>query len=701
MWNIEEFWKQKLAGAENAGISKIAGWSSNTLEMPGFVEPTLSLVEGDPSDAQLFIIAAPGAVGKSSYARALAAATKSVIVDLARTAPLGGGFFKGELANAFGLDALSNAGKGKIALVVDALDEAQMRVGPQSYEAGLLDLAGIAGSASALPAVLLGRALAAENAFLLLTANGFKVALFKVEFFGDDQAAQYLINKLPIVAARSEKVAAAFRTHGDVFRELAESARVKLKALAGCDQTNFAGYAPVLDAICEFALEGDGLNPKAKMAKLTSASQIDLIDDITLSILEREQEKLRGQFQEQHADASASTLSKLYTVEDQLEQVSFNLFGGTAPPYPELPKEAYYTTYQEMVETFAPQHPFVSASGAASNPVFAAFVVAWALRKSGHADLVRKAVLAKPNLMSGIFFELYDRQLQSEPGAKMPLADVGILYQALNSQITPGQRVQLEVLDQDASTIEVSFEILAKVDSKGDPLDGKTWGPYPSENDSMLELHSPFSNVYVDAPIMMQLGDGIVQQIGAPTELAVQALMISAKQVLVHPNAADAAKEFQTATIFAEEADLTGVQTVTVRDGATLSVSWPNATIFPWNSHVVDIPAAADEGVDFMRRRVRRILTAFRSHSKGALVRLAAKIDSNRMTKDERGVALVDKLIKDGILVPFDAGKFYRLDQDIMGKVMGVGYHDLAQSRFTPQLDSYLTDVLAGMPKAR
>ncbi len=133
---------------------------------------------------------------------------------------------------------------------------------------------------------------------------------------------------------------------------------------------------------------------------------------------------------------------------------------------------------------------------------------------------------------------------------------------------------------------------------------------------------------------------------------------------------------------------------MTVRDAA-LSVWWPDAKAYPWNSYVVEVPAAADEDVTFLRRRLRRILTAFRSHSKGALVRLAAKIDHSRMTKDARGIALVDKLIEDKILVPFDAGKFYQLDPDIMGNILGVGYHDLAQSRFTPESDSYLNDVLA------
>jgi len=75
-------------------------------------------------------------------------------------------------------------------------------------------------------------------------------------------------------------------------------------------------------------------------------------------------------------------------------------------------------------------------------------------------------------------------------------------------------------------------------------------------------------------------------------------------------------------------------------------------------------------------------------------VRLAAKIDHGRMIKDARGRALVEKLIHDRILTRFDAGKFYQLDPDAMGQILGVHYQDLQQSRFTPESDSYLLDVL-------
>lgn len=699
MFDIKSYWTRRLPSATLPIVSRLPGWTSEPSSVPGFVEPNLTLVDGDPDAAKLILIAAPGAVGKSSYARALASAANLVIVDLAKTSPLGGNFFKGGLANAFDLKALSDAADGKMGMVIDALDEAQMRAGPQGYQAGLLDLAGIANSRFALPAVLLGRALAAEEAYLTLQAAGYAACLFQIEFFTGEQSSRYLVNKLPIVAARTHKVEAAFQDHGGTFLELAKRTLGRIMEVAGAERTQFAGYAPVLDAICEFALEEDGLNPRAKLSKLGSTSQIELINDITTSILEREQGKLQSQFLEHHPDASVDLLGHLYTVQEQLQRVAFNIFGGPEPTPPVLSDPALQATYLEMVGSFAPQHPFLVGTGNASNPVFAAYVVAWALMQDGLSGVARKAVLAKQALLSGVVFEFYIRQLVSSGESHIPLADVGVLYQALNSQITPGQRVQLEI-GEGQYFIEVNFEILERADPKtGNVPEGATWGPYTSTDTSPLELHSPLSNVYIDAPIWVELGDGITQQIGAPTELTVATLSIAAKDVLVHGTPFDGQKELQTASLIAEEASCESVQGVTVRE-ATLAVSWPGAKAFPWTAYVSDIPGVARD-VTFMRRRLRKILTAFRSHSKGALVRLAAKINSSRMTKDARGVALVNKLIEDEILVPFDSGKFLRLDPDVMGKVLGVGYQALAQSRFSPECDSYLADIagrVAGDP---
>jgi hypothetical protein len=694
MYTISDYWGRRLKGASHPQQSQLAGWSARPDGVEGFVEPELTVREGDPESAKILIVAAPGAVGKSSFARHLGQAVNYAMVDLALTSPLGGNFFKGGLANAFGLGALSAAAAGNIGLIVDALDEAQLRAGPQGYEAGLLDLATVAASSGGLPTVLFGRALAAEDAYLLLFDAGFSVCLFQIEFFDATRAGMYLQSKLPIVARRNESVLAAFNTHQQAFNKLAAETRMRLTSVQGGNEPRFAGYAPVLDAICEFTLESEELNPQTRLAKLGSDNQIELIRDITSSILDREQKKLVAQFSEQHPNLPENVASALYTPAEQLGRVSSVLFGSSPPKPPVLSDATLQTAYLEMVAQFAPQHPFLSGSSGPANLVFAGYVVVWALTQGADADVARKAIRAKPSLVSGVLFELYVNWLLGDKARSLPLADVGILYQSLSSQIATGQRVSLEIAEEaDENTLEVQFEILERADQAGNVKQGLVWGPFPSAHGTILELRSPFSNVFIDASIWVQLGDDITQQVGAPTEITTSQLSISAKQLLIHQASGNTQPERQTVLLIAQEADCDSVQNVLVKDSAVLAVSWPGAKIHPWVSFVTEVPTAPPD-IDFMRRRLKKILTAFRSHSKGSLVRLAAKIDHSRMTKDARGRALVSRLISDKILTAFDAGKFYVLDPDRMGLLLGVTYQGLNLQRFTEKSDAYLADVL-------
>ena len=693
MFDFENFWTRRLGGAKTAPTSKLAGWVGVPDEVAGFVEPTLTLMEGDASTAKILIVSAPGAVGKSSFARHLSRAVKFAAIDLSQASPLGGNFFKGGVANAFGWNALSDAANGELGLIVDALDEAQLRATPQAYAAGLVDLASIAATEKALPTVLFGRTLAAEEAWLQLSEAGYDACLFQIDFFDEARAKIYISNKLPILAQRSASVKAAFENHPDAFRHLALEIRRRLTSLDAGAEARFAGYAPVLDAICAFTLESDALNPQARLADLEADSQIKLIRSVSEAILVREQGKLHAQLIESRPDAPRAEIATLYNAEEQLRRVASQLFGVAAPEPPAISDPALRDSYSEMIAQFMPQHPFLDGkSTGPANLVFAGYVMVWALTKGGMAELARKALRSRSTFISGVLFDLYVQWLDDSADKVLPLSDIGPLYEALKSQIATGQRASLEIAeDEGATSLVVNFEIIDRLDQDGG---GRTYGPFSSTPDSALELQTPVTNVSIEAPIWVVLGDGTVQQIGAPSEITVKELTISAKQVLVYPSSTEQESERQTVYLSAEEADTQAVQTVVVKD-VNFGVSWPGAKHHPWIAYATEPRAAPNPDIAFMRRRLRRVLTAFRSHSKGKLVRLAAKIDHLRMTKDARGARLVDQLVADHILTTFDAGKFYVLDPDRMGDVLGVDYQSLQQQHFTVRSDAYLERVLA------
>jgi len=484
-------------------------------------------------------------------------------------------------------------------------------------------------------------------------------------------------------------------SHRSAFTHLAYETRSRLTSIAGGAEQRFAGYAPVLDAICEFTLDPQELNPQARLAKLDATSQIKVIRDIAHSILDREQSKLVTQLREQHPGLTSEQASVLYSPDEQLGRVAATIFGGVVPTPANISDTALRNAYLDMVAQFAPQHPFLNGASGPANLVFAAYVVVWALTDGEKADVARRATRAHSNLVSGVLFELYANWLAEDQRRVLPLVDVGILYQALTSQVAAGQRVSLEIGQEDeGASLAVQFEILERTDpNTGIAQQGQVWGPFASSNETLLELRTPISNVFIEAPIWAELGDGTFQQIGAPTEIQASQLTISAKQILVHQASSDTVPERQTVSLIADEAGCQTVQTVSIKD-ATLAVAWPGARIHPWTPYVAE-PRMALPEIDFMRRRLRRIFTGFSSHSRGKLVRLAAKIDHSRITKDACGVALLDQLVTDRILTMFDAGKFYALDPDRMGELLGVDYQSLQQQRFTPQSDEYLANVLA------
>jgi hypothetical protein len=469
------------------------------------------------------LVAAPGAVGKSTYARKLCDATSFALIDLAKTEPLGGNFFTGGIANAFGYEALASVTRGKLGLIVDALDEAQLRSGVEGFGAGLLDLGKIVGANEALPAALFGRAAAAEEAWLRLSDAKIDVCLLQIEFFDEPKAIAYIQRKLPVVAKRREKTAIAYERHKDVFLNFALSTRLRLTSTPGGEERRFAGYAPVLDAICSFALEQDALNPAARAAELEGNGPVEPIDSIARSILERERGKVVAQLTETGLFPAALSKSEIYPAEEQIGRVAAILLGSPAPRGPTIVDRDQRQAYDEMIRGFSPQHPFLDGAGGPANVAFAAFVLVWALTSSDNAaEPARKVLQIHPNFASGIFFELYARWLREKPSNEaaarvIPLADVGPLYAALVSQVDLGERPALEISEQEGEQdLEVSFEIVRQIDTAtGERPDGRQYGPFSSSSDGILELRGPISNAFINAPIIAVVGDDIALTMAA------------------------------------------------------------------------------------------------------------------------------------------------------------------------------------------
>lgn len=690
---VLEGWLSRLGGAVLPAKSEKQGWFIDQAADPTFVEPTLRIIQGDPLTAKAVVVAAPGAVGKSTYARTLAAASSYVLVDLAQAELLGGNFFVGGVANAFGVPALTAAAEGRLGLIVDALDEAQLRSGSEGFAAGLSDLGQIVRHPAALPTVLFGRSAAAEEAWLLLNEMGLVSCLMEIEYFDSPKALAYIDRKLANLADRRPETKAAYARHPESFRALAIATRDKLIEMPGGGDPRFAGYAPVLDAVCSYAVEGESLNPRMRIAQLSAESPVALVARIAETILEREQGKLVAQMQ---ADVGLEDVDipTVYSTTEQLARLASTLTGSLPPSGPSFGKPDAKRAYDRMVASLFPQHPFLDARSNPSNAAFAAYVLVWALTSSLEAEAARRALAARPSLSSGLLFEFYMMWLNEGGGSaltsassrNLTLADVGPLYAAFASQAEQGHQPVLEITGEVGDgSVEVSFEMEA-----ADNEEARDYGPFDVPSNEVLHFQGPLANVRISAPVALILGDGTSVSITAPAEIDVDQLEIAGRELRVYRAAIGVAEELQEVALNAADAVVERIERV-VASGARLSVCFPGARRHPWTDYAAEPSVAPSLEVEVLRRRMRKLLTAFRSHSKGALVRYAAKIEHARMMKrGDLGPRLLQKLQEDGILSKFDAGKFYVLHPAKMAAALDMDYQALQRQRWSQKADEYL-----------
>src|SRR5690606_21763046 len=154
-YSVERFRSENLAGlVRNQGLAELPGWYGNLSPMQWFVPANITpRPEFSDLTQSVWLIAAPGAVGKSTLAKEVCALTGAVYLDLAEASTVAGNYLAGGL---FYTGLLDSWYKGAAAILVDALDEARLRVTQSGFEDFLADVAKVSEKGRA-PIILLGR----------------------------------------------------------------------------------------------------------------------------------------------------------------------------------------------------------------------------------------------------------------------------------------------------------------------------------------------------------------------------------------------------------------------------------------------------------------------------------------------------------------------------------------------------------------
>jgi hypothetical protein len=346
----------------------------------GYVRPTFK-VQDWPDAASVLLIEAPGAVGKSAAAAALASALSCPLVRAER-AQVGSYTLSGLVQDAlgFGSPYVADVANGQAALVVDSLDEAHIKAGTQNFLSFIENIQSVSGAPAAATrrpsVVLFSRTETADLVRLSFLDRGIPLAEASLDFFDRAGAQQfidsylelrhresgrgeYTVNRaspIPFKRLRDARFAQLART---ILRE--QEARLDRDWARAAD---FLGYTPVLIAVAESLAV---LNPAREQTLLEGVTDPTLLlREIVNLILQREQGKLANQMAAQlmahlpTGDAGSIAPEQLYTPHEQIMRIASLVLDTdlTVAP-PTTVHQTVRDRYEQAAGQFIAEHPFV------------------------------------------------------------------------------------------------------------------------------------------------------------------------------------------------------------------------------------------------------------------------------------------------------------------------------------------------------
>lgn len=670
-YTIENFWKPRLRVQRVSAAKLIGGWSFADRGLPTFKEAPLGLstelnANMDPFTSPILLVSAPGAVGKSTLARQIAFETGAVYVDLAQAEPVGANTLIGGLVKSGLYDEWQASNVG---ILIDSLDEARLRVTQEAFEAFLRDVDQVSRDRS-VPTVLFGRTGAIQDAWLVLNDT----AVLEIGYYGAEAAADFAEAVLRADRPQSAHVATE--------RKAIELLLSRLREQTEIDGDRFAGYAPVLQAVAQRVIQ-EG-NASALVSEIEAGAQPVTLKTVVSSILERERSKLRTlQF------SDARLVGTLYSMDEQLDRLIALTYRLPPPSISGLSHEDA-RIYDAALKTWVPEHPFLGGRDVPSSAVFDAVIAVRALMRNDSAEIALERELARGAASANPFLaEFYaphggDRELTF-----LPPQHVGIIYSSLRARLSIGDTASLlvEGPEEGAEDEVLRAEVEITLGRRGS--DRPQYVRFQSDQTGPIRLGAQVEDVDITVPhTRVEIGPGPEALLIAPISIQCETLVVSANELIV-----EATQNRNDAAVFLQAARYEGTMTSVpvVREGVSLSVSWPGVNSHPWTSFATNPSSISDPRVDEALRRLRKFVIAFRSHSKGNLARYRAKLDHARMTKGP-GQAVLNLLLRDRIL-SID-GNMYVLDPDRLATRAGTNYAECMARRFGDKTVEFVAQAL-------
>jgi hypothetical protein len=363
-------------------------------EVHPFVPPNTTAEAGvqNPLASDVLLFTAPAAVGKSWFARSLAARAHVPFLNLASVRVATHSLI-GALSAEMGSAVPQELQQGMFSLIIDALDEGKILSGEGNWEAFLRTtfeflIQNPSPTGQGPKVLFFGRPEAIEWTKTILedVSPAIPVSRVSINYFDEHSAPELVLAWARVASGRDlrnqeskvRKVIDAF------FKAISAAITIPRERLwQEHHGQSFAGYAPVLAALG--TLIGKTKNHQNLLEDLTATrGQADawaVLEEVTRRILDREthekvQDKLRANHGNKIPQAAYDAADQLHHLANHLTGQSFSFSSGL--PYTAFGSPQAQNDYMTAVHTHLKEHPFLRDEKPA-NDVLGALVLAEAI----------------------------------------------------------------------------------------------------------------------------------------------------------------------------------------------------------------------------------------------------------------------------------------------------------------------------------
>lgn len=460
---------------------KVAKYMRYINKEPFYVKPNFQDVKVDNRistvDPKFVLYSAPGAVGKSSLAKYISFKFNAIYWDVSKIT-LGTNSFTGSILSAIGaakyskfIEDLNNA---KVTLVIDAFDEAEMISGRKMINEFVNDINNALENCSAPSVIMLARAETSQYIASFCAENGIALKHYEIGFFDENQAKDFIKGKLINDKLEKGKLEKGKLTQSDI-NCVDECYNVLKSELPKDEIASFLGYAPTLEAIAAH------INLFPNRLKITNGfkenkNHDSLIVKIMEDLLDREQQqKFIEAFKKkcENCGESFSNYDELYTPFEQLYRIVYYIifndkkcmeFDNKVPPQ-------LINCYQEVIDTFLTQHPFIrlikgdnnSSTYDFTGPAFRDYTIAYLLLNEDSKSLVDMycgEYFKNHYMPSQILYNCY----KSLNKNKINITHLSLLYNSFSSKANVNQRAYMQCTKADFDESDFDEEDLGNID---------------------------------------------------------------------------------------------------------------------------------------------------------------------------------------------------------------------------------------------